>query len=133
VGFVPKHLIGAGAVLAAVGLVLGAQGSTALGLTGVALVLAGLYLIAFGVWSFKRGVLGALTAATVLAGILLLTTPAMRRILIGTESQDDQGWVADTLVPWLRERWWALLVVLAIIIVLPALASYLSRRFTLKR
>jgi hypothetical protein len=86
VGFVPKRLIGAGAVLTTVGLVLGTQGSTVLGLTGVALVLAGLYLMAFGVWSFKRGVLGALIAATVLAGIFLLTTPAMRRILFGTES-----------------------------------------------
>ena len=133
VGFWPRRLIAAGAVGVAIGAVLGAQGSTVLGLTGVGLVLAGLYLVAFGVWSLSPRILGALLAVTLLAGVFVLTIPVTRRVLFGTADGTEQGWVTEHLVPWMRQRWWALLVVLAIVIVVPAVASFAASRLAERR
>jgi hypothetical protein len=127
VGFWPRRLIAAGAGIAALGVLLAAQGSTILGFTGVALLLAGLYLVAFGVWSTSPRILGALLAVTLVAGVFALTIPFTRRVLFGTADGTEQGWVNEHLVPWMRDRWWALVLVLAIVILVPAAASFVGK------
>jgi hypothetical protein len=127
VGFWPRRLIAAGAGISALGVLLAAQGSTLLGFTGVALLLAGLYLVAFGVWSTSPRIIGALVAVTLVAGVFALTIPVTRRALFGTADGTENGWVNEHLVPWMRDRWWALVVVLAIVILIPAAASFVGR------
>jgi patatin-related protein len=127
VGFWPRRLIAVGAGIAAVGVLLAAQGSTILGFTGVALLLAGLYLVAFGVWSTSPRIIGALVAVTLVAGVFALTIPLTRRVLFGTADGTEKGWVDEHLVPWMRDRWWALVVILVLIILVPAAASFVGR------
>ena len=133
VGFWPRRVMAAGAIIAAFGVLLGAQGSAFLGLTGVVLVLAGLYLIAFGVWSTSPRIFGALLALTLVVAVFALAIPSTRRFLFGTDDGTDEGWVTEHLVPWMRDRWWALLLILAIIIVVPTMASYVARRRAVDR
>ncbi len=133
VGFWPRRIIAAGAIIAALGVFLAAQGSAFFGLTGVVLVLAGLYLLAFGVWSTSPRVFGALVAVTLLVGVFALAIPATRRFLFGTSDGTEEGWVTEHLVPWMRDRWWALLLILVIILVVPALVSYSARRRAVDR
>ena len=127
VGFWPRRLIAAGAGIAALGVLLASQGSTLLGFTGVALLLAGLYLVAFGVWSTSPRIIGALVAVTLVAGVFALTIPLTRRALFGTADGTEKGWVNEHLVPWMRDRWWALVIVLVIVILVPAAASFTGR------
>jgi patatin-related protein len=127
VGFWPRRLIAAGAGIAALGVLLAAQGSTILGFTGVALLLAGLYLVAFGVWSTSPRILGALLAVTLVAGVFALTIPLTRRTLFGTADGTERGWVNEHFVPWMRDRWWALVLVLAVVILVPAAASFVGK------
>ena len=133
VGFWPRRIIAAGAIIATLGVLLGAQGSAVLGLTGVVLVLAGLYLIAFGVWSTSTRIFGALLALTLVVAVFALAIPATRRFLFGTDDGTDEGWVTEHLVPWMRDRWWALLLILVIIVAVPAAASYVARRRAVDR
>ena len=133
VGFWPRRIIAAGAIIAALGVFLAAQGSAWFGLTGVVLVLAGLYLIAFGVWSTSPRIFGALVAVTLVVGVFALAIPATRRFLFGNSDGTEEGWVTEHLVPWMRDRWWALLLILVIILVVPAVVSYAARRRAVDR
>jgi hypothetical protein len=128
VGFWPRRIIVGGAAVVVLGALLAAQSNAILGLSGVALVLAGLYLVALGVWSTSPRIFGALLAMTVVGLLFLLTIPATREFLFGTSDGSEAGWVTDHLVPWMRERWWALLLIVAVIIALPALSSYTAKR-----
>jgi hypothetical protein len=68
--------------------------------------------------------------------IALLTIPVTRRRLFGTASDepaaDEPGWVTSNLVPWMRDRWWGLLLVLAVVVVVPGVVSYVIARRTLR-
>jgi patatin-related protein len=132
VGFWPRRLIVAGLALAVLGGILAAQSSTLIGLTGVALLLAGLYVFSFGVWGMSRWLFNALIAMTVIVALAALTIPATRRALFGTDD-DDAGWVSNTLVPWLRDRWWAILLVLAVLLVIPLVAGGIARWYRNRR
>ena len=132
VGFWPRRLILAGLALAVLGGILAAQRSTLFGLTGVALLLAGLYVFSFGVWGLSRELFNALIAMTIVVGLAALIIPATRRAVLGTDD-DDAGWVSDTLVPWLRDRWWALLLVLAVLVVIPLVAGGVARWYRNRR
>jgi patatin-related protein len=128
VGFVPRRLVLAGTVLVAAGVVLASQGSTLFGITGLVGALAGIYLVCFGVWSWSSRALEALVASTVVLGVFALTTPVVREHLYGTGDDTEAGWVTDTVVPWLRDTWWAPLVILAVLVVVPVVATLVTRR-----
>jgi hypothetical protein len=128
VGFVPRRLVLAGTVLVAAGVVLASQGSTLFGITGLVGALAGIYLICFGVWSWSSRALEALVASAVVLGVFALTTPMVREHLYGTGDDTRAGWVTDTVVPWLRDSWWAPLVILAVLVVVPVVATLVTRR-----
>ena len=123
VGFVPRRLVLAGTVLVAAGVVLASQGSTLFGITGLVGALAGIYLVCFGVWSWSSRALEALVASAVVLGVFALTTPVVREHLYGTGDDTEAGWVTDTVVPWLRDTWWAPLVILAVLVVVPVVAT----------
>lgn len=128
-GVWPRRLILAGLGAVAVGILLGMQSSTALGVVGVTLVLTGLYLVAFGAWSISARVLGAALAFTLVTVTFALTIPATRRALFGDGTDDGpNGWVVDTAVPFLRDRWWSIPGVLAVLILVPASTGWVWRR-----
>jgi hypothetical protein len=130
-----RGLIIGGAVGLGIGILLATQRATLVGLSGVVLALVGAYLLALGAWSLSLRLLSALAAFTAVGLLLLPATPVARRWLFGTGacmdtrcSDHDIGVIGRDALPWLRQPWWHVLVVLAGFLLLVVLLSGVPRK-----
>ena len=120
VGFVPRRLVLAGTVLVARGRGLASKAPRCSGSPGWWVPWPGSSASACGA---GRRALEALVASAVVLGVFALTTPVVREHLYGTGRRHRSNWVTDTVVPWLRDTWWAPLVILAVLVVVPVVAT----------
>jgi hypothetical protein len=132
-GTSPRRMILGGLGLAGAGFVLASRHSTILGFTGSVMMLVGLYLVALGAWSFKRGLLAALGAATAVVAVVALCLPFVRDALLGTTAKPNDGWLVTTVLPWVRRSWWGLLAVLGAIVLVSAGWSFALRIIRAKK
>ena len=117
----------AGVALAIVGIVLASAGTVVIGLPGTVVALVGLYLIALGAWGIGRGLLGALAGFTALLAVGALALRWVRTELWGRNGSARDGLIPSHVLPWLRDSWWAGLVLLGGVIMLAVLVSVLPR------
>ncbi|MGV1035507.1 MAG: patatin-like protein [Candidatus Nanopelagicales bacterium] len=127
VGFWPRRMLLAGAGLTALGVLFSAIPSPLWTGLGFVALLGGLWLIALGAWGTSKKVFAGLMAGLIIALLFATTAPGIRGLVLGT-GDDAQGWVADTALPWLRERWWSLLAITLLILGVVALADLAVRQ-----
>jgi hypothetical protein len=125
---VPRWLILSGLAACVVGVFMAVQHVTWLGIAGTLLILAGAYLLVLGAWGLRRRVLGALIAITIVVAVASSSFYWTRRRLFGNEEPAETGWVDQTVIPWLRDSWWAPLIVVGAVVVVLILVSLVAGR-----
>jgi patatin-related protein len=144
-----RILLFSGLALAAVGVLLAILTTGFFGLSGLAIALIGGYLLALGCWGLRLRVVAAWASLTVVGVFIATAALFARQGLFGTgeivgkpgSTHRDTGyvgreilpWIDTTVVPWLRDPPWHVLLLLAAPVLLIILLSRVRSRRTDRR
>jgi patatin-related protein len=121
-----------GAFFLVVGILLLATSQVILGLTGVAVLGAGVYLLLLVSWHNIRNfwqLVGFIATGLVVIAAVVLSFGSVREWLFGppTAPKKAQGFVGETVLPWLRSPWYAApLVLVLLVVVIAGIAAWIA-------
>jgi patatin-related protein len=119
-------LIGALALIAG-GIGLALTNSSFLQGLGVVVALTGGYLLVVATFRFGKALLGPALAVTLIGLFGVLALPVVRNWLFG-EGGNDLGVSGSDVVPWLRDNWYAILIVTGGLLVVVSFVLWLLGR-----